>query len=164
VPYADDAARADESKLTPRPCPSALGGAPSSGMPVPSAPRHRDTEAKRRTVTDSLCPAVLPVLVTTGREGEVVGAYVMTGPGFGSGEVLSDMWDFGAVALSTNRPNLVYATIPTIGTINNLSNLNFPLMCTSTQRFSIRVRSARKCMLCCWYRLSLRRMPTPRSK
>ncbi|KAJ7498333.1 P-loop containing nucleoside triphosphate hydrolase protein [Mycena galericulata] len=29
------------------------------------------------------------------------------------------------VALSTNRPNLVYATIPMIGTINNLSNLNF---------------------------------------
>ncbi|KAJ7833818.1 P-loop containing nucleoside triphosphate hydrolase protein [Mycena leptocephala] len=29
------------------------------------------------------------------------------------------------VALSTNRPNLVYATIPMTGTINNLSNLNF---------------------------------------
>ncbi|KAJ7869614.1 hypothetical protein B0H14DRAFT_3579282 [Mycena olivaceomarginata] len=29
------------------------------------------------------------------------------------------------VELSTNRPNLVYATIPMIGTINNLSNLNF---------------------------------------
>ncbi|KAJ7498265.1 P-loop containing nucleoside triphosphate hydrolase protein [Mycena galericulata] len=29
------------------------------------------------------------------------------------------------VALSTNRPNLVYATIPMIGTIDNLSNLNF---------------------------------------
>ncbi|KAJ7663217.1 P-loop containing nucleoside triphosphate hydrolase protein [Mycena polygramma] len=29
------------------------------------------------------------------------------------------------VELSTNRPNLVYATIPMIGTINNLSNLDF---------------------------------------
>jgi hypothetical protein len=44
---------------------------------------------------DSLRPAALPVLVTTGREGEVEGAYVMTGPGFESGEVLSDVWDFG---------------------------------------------------------------------